>query len=106
MNVILETSRLILREFVSDDLDALAPVISDRETMRYYPVSFDRAAVEEWIEHNRRRYQADCFGLWAMVLKSSGELIGDCGLMRQRVDEASGVEIGYTGRRDFWGQGF
>jgi len=106
MKVILETSRLILREFVSDDLDALAAVISDRETMRYYPVAFDRAAVEEWIERNRRRYQADGFGLWAMVLKSSGELIGDCGLMRQSVDEASEVEIGYHARRDLWGQGF
>jgi RimJ/RimL family protein N-acetyltransferase len=106
MKVILETSRLILREFVSDDLDALAAVISDRETMRYYPVPFDRAAVEEWIERNRRRYQADGFGLWAMVLKSSGELIGDCGLMRQSVDEASEVEIGYHTRRDLWGQGF
>jgi len=69
MKVILETSRLILREFVSDDLDALAAVISDRETMRYYPAPFDRAAVEEWIERNCRRYHADGFGLWAMVLK-------------------------------------
>ena len=41
-----------------------------------------------------------------MVLKSSGELIGDCGLMRQSVDEASEVEIGYHARRDLWGQGF
>lgn len=106
MKAILETSRLILREFVSDDLDALAAVISDPETMRYYPVPFDRAAVEEWIERNRRRYHADGFGLWAMVLKSSGELIGDCGLMRQSVDEASEVEIGYHTRRDLWGQGF
>jgi ribosomal-protein-alanine N-acetyltransferase len=102
MKIILETSRLLLREFVADDVDAL---ISDRETMRYYPLPFDRAAVEEWIERNRRRYHTDGFGLWAMVLKSAGELIGDCGLMRQSVEEASEVEIGYHTRRDLWGQG-
>ena len=34
---ILETERLLLREFVPDDVDALAAVLSDPETMRYYP---------------------------------------------------------------------
>jgi ribosomal-protein-alanine N-acetyltransferase len=102
---ILETPRLVLREFVPEDADALAVVISDAETMRYYPAPFDRAGVEEWIERNRRRYQADGFGLWAMVLKSTGELTGDCGLIRQEVDGGGEVEIGYHVRRDLWGRG-
>jgi ribosomal-protein-alanine N-acetyltransferase len=80
---ILETPRLILREFAPNDVDALVKVICDPETMKYYPVSFDRAATVEWIERNRRRYQADGFGLWAMVLKGTSELVGDCGLTRQ-----------------------
>ena len=105
MKTILETSRVVLREFVADDADALAAVISDKETMRYYPVPFDRTAVAEWIDRNRRRYHTDGFGLWGMVLKSSGELIGDCGLMRQDVDHTSEVEVGYHVRRDLWGQG-
>jgi len=41
-----------------------------------------------------------------MVLKSSGELIGDCGLTVQDVEGASEIEIGYHVRRDHWGQGF
>lgn len=105
MKTILVTSRLILREFTAEDADALAAVISDPETMRYYPAPFDRAAVEQWIQRNQRRYLIDGFGLWAMVQKSSGELIGDCGLMRQDVDDAAEIEIGYHVRRDFWGQG-
>ena len=103
--IILETARLILREFLSNDVDALAKVICDPETMKYYPVSFDRTATVEWIERNRRRYQADGFGLWAMVLKGSGELIGDCGLTRQDLNGTSEIEIGYHVRRDFWGRG-
>jgi [ribosomal protein S5]-alanine N-acetyltransferase len=56
---ILETSRLILREFRSEDADALAQVISDPETMRFYPSPYDRAGVEEWIARNVCRYATD-----------------------------------------------
>jgi ribosomal-protein-alanine N-acetyltransferase len=56
---ILRTTRLILREFVPEDAEALAQVLSDPETMRHYPAPIDRAGVEEWIERNRRRYADD-----------------------------------------------
>ncbi len=102
---ILETSRLILREFRRDDADALARVISDPETMRFYPAPYDRKGVEGWISRNMRRYAEEGHGLWAMVLKADGELIGDCGLTVQAVDGANEVEIGYHVRRDQWGQG-
>jgi len=101
----IETARLTLREFRTDDLDALAQILSDPETMRFYPAPFTSAEVAAWIERNRRRYERDGFGLWAMILKSSGELIGDCGLIRQVVEETEQVEIGYHVRRDFWRNG-
>jgi [ribosomal protein S5]-alanine N-acetyltransferase len=103
---ILQTQRLSLREFALDDLDALAAILGDPETMRYYPAPFDRAAVADWIQRNRIRYLHHGFGLWAMVLNSTGELIGDCGLVRQTVDGADEIEIGYHVRRGLWGQGY
>jgi ribosomal-protein-alanine N-acetyltransferase len=103
--LVLETSHLSLREFAVDDVDALALVLSDPETMRFYPAPFDRAGVEEWIRRNQRRYSEDGHGLWAMVLKPTGEVIGDCGLTVQIVDGAKEIEIGYHVRRDLWGQG-
>jgi [ribosomal protein S5]-alanine N-acetyltransferase len=102
---ILETSRLLLREFRPDDANALALVISDPETMRFYPVPFDRAGVEQWIERNRWRYDEYGHGLWGMVLKGSGHLIGDCGLTFQNVDHVNELEIGYHVRRDLWRKG-
>jgi [ribosomal protein S5]-alanine N-acetyltransferase len=99
---VIQTQRLWLREFAADDLDALAAILSDPKTMRYYPVSFDRAAVADWIDRNRARYTNDGYGLWAMILSSTGELIGDCGLIRQRVDGADEIEIGYH----VWGRGY
>jgi RimJ/RimL family protein N-acetyltransferase len=102
---ILETSRLLLREFVPGDADVLARVLSDPDTMRFYPAPYDRAGVEQWIGRNLRRYSEDGHGLWAVVLKSSGELIGDCGLTVQDVDDVDEIEIGYHVRRDLWGRG-
>ena len=95
----------MLREFVPDDVLALALVLSDPETMRFYPAPFDRAGVEQWIARNRQRYAKDGHGLWAMVLKAGGEMVGDCGLTLQAVDGLDEVEVGYHVRRDLWGQG-
>jgi ribosomal-protein-alanine N-acetyltransferase len=102
---ILETARLILREFVPEDAESLALVITDPETMRHYPAVPTRIQVDEWIARNRLRYQNDSVGLWAMVLKSTGEMIGDCGVILQQVEGESLYEVGYHLRRDFWGQG-
>jgi len=102
---ILQTARLLLREFTPEDADALALVLSDPETMRYYPAPYNRAGVEQWIERNRQRYQDDGVGLWAMELKKTQELIGDCGITRQEVEGERFYEIGYHLRRDLWGQG-
>jgi RimJ/RimL family protein N-acetyltransferase len=107
---ILETTRLLLREFTPEDADALALVLSDPETMRYYPAPYDRAGVEGWIERNRQRYREDGVGLWAMELKTAEdsevhETVGDCGIIVQQVDGERLYEIGYHLRRDFWGRG-
>jgi len=103
--LILETGRLQLREFLLEDVDALGEILGDAETMRFYPAPLDRNGVADWIERNRRRYENGGVGLWAMTWKSSGELIGDCGLIRQTIDNAAEVEIGYHVRRDHWRKG-
>jgi ribosomal-protein-alanine N-acetyltransferase len=105
-NFILETPRLRFREFVPEDVDDLAMILTDAEAMRYYPVLFDRAGVEKWIARNRRRYAANGHGLWAMILKSTGELMGDCGVTVQTVDDVDELEVGYHLCRHHWGQGY
>ena len=105
-SVLIETDRLVLREFIHEDLGALSGVLCDRETMRFYPMTFDESAAKEWIARNQRRYARQGHGLWAMDLKSTGEMIGDCGITLQDVDGESLLEIGYHLRRDIWGQGF
>ena len=62
---IIETSRLILREFTPYDADSLELILSDPEAMRFYPSAFDRSGVERWIARNMQRYAKNGHGLWA-----------------------------------------
>jgi RimJ/RimL family protein N-acetyltransferase len=102
---IVETNRLWLRRLAPEDVVPLLAVLGDAESMRYYPKPFDREMVEAWVARNRERYEQDGFGLWAMVPKATGEVIGDCGLMVQIVDGTREVEVGYHVRRDLQNQG-
>ena len=104
--MILETERLILRRFVPGDAGALAVVLGDAVAMEFYPAAFDRTAVEQWIAKNVERYRNHGHGLWAMLLKESRELIGDCGCTLQEVEGKNEIEVGYHVRRDLWGRGY
>ena len=74
--------------------------------MRFYVRPFTRSEVKEWILRNRTRYEQERHGLWALTLKSTGEFIGDCGLVVQEVDGERLVEVAYHIGRDCWGQGY
>ncbi|MGN1340243.1 MAG: GNAT family N-acetyltransferase [Oscillospiraceae bacterium] len=93
--IVIETERLLLREMTEGDLPALFAVLGDSDIMRHYPYSFDENRVRGWIEKNRERYRVFGFGLWAVVLKETGEMIGDCGLTMQNINGAIKPEIGY-----------
>ncbi len=105
MNVILETKRLLLREMTDDDFNALKKVISDPETMKYYPKPYDDEGVWRWINWCKGSYEKNGFGLWAVVDKQSGEMIGDCGVSMQYIDGEDRPEIGYHLRKDHHRQG-
>ena len=106
MKKILETKRLFLREMTMSDLDALFAVLGDKEIMQHYPYSFDEERVRSWIERNMKRYTDDGFGLWAVCLKDTGEMIGDCGLTLQNIDGQMLPEIGYHIRKDQQRKGY
>lgn len=91
----LETERLILRELTFDDFDALYEVLADSDIMQHYPFTFDDNRVRNWIVKNMERYQIFGFGLWAVVLKETGEMIGDCGITMQNINGSIKPEIGY-----------
>ena len=98
--MIIETERLFLREMDENDFDALYEVLADADIMQHYPYTFDENRVRNWIQRNIERYRIFGFGLWAVCLKETGEMIGDCGLTMQFIDGEIKPEIGYHIRAD------
>ena len=102
----IETERLILREMTPDDYADLYAVLADSDIMQHYPYTFDEERVRGWIAKNMERYQIFGFGLWAVVLKETGEMIGDCGLTMQVITGQIKPEIGYHIRKDCQRKGY
>ena len=91
----LETERLFLQEMTSDDFDALYAVLADSDIMQHYPYAFDEARVRNWINKNRERYRVFGFGLWAVHLRATGELLGDCGITMQQIHGSVCRRLGF-----------
>lgn len=102
----LETTRLVLRPFVQDDLDALAEIFADPRVMRYLPagqgISRERtqAALTLYIES----WETRGYGLNAVIDKASQKMIGHCGLAQ--LDHTDEIELAYGFAHSHWGQGF
>lgn len=104
--MVIETKRLLLRDMTENDYDALYKVLADSDIMQHYPYTFDEARVKGWISKNIERYRIFGFGLWAVCLKETGEMIGDCGLTMQLINGQIKPEIGYHIRKDQQRRGY
>lgn len=103
----LETERLLLREMTENDLDDLKEILMDGPTMYAYEGAFTEEETRRWLEGQFRRYRENGFGLWAVVLKETGEMIGQCGLSWQDADLGEPVlEVGYLFKRKHWRRGY
>lgn len=104
--MILETERLYLREMTQSDFDALCRIMQDEQAMYAYEGAFSDSEVQEWLDRQILRYQKWGFGLWAVVLKETGAMIGQCGLTMQTWKDEEVLEIGYLFERAHWRQGY
>lgn len=106
VSMILETERLYLRELNQSDFHALCKILQDEETMYAYEGPFSDSEVQEWLDRQIFRYQKWSFGLWAVILKETDKMIGQCGLTMQPWKETEVLEIGYLFNRFYWHNGY
>lgn len=104
--MIFETERLSLREMNQDDFSSLCKILQDEKTMYAYNGASSNTEVQEWLDRQIARYQKYGFGLWAVILKETGDMIGQCGITMQPWKDQEVLEIGYLFRRDYWHKGF
>jgi RimJ/RimL family protein N-acetyltransferase len=107
MKVILETDRLLLREFVEEDAEAFFKLNSNPEVLRFVPdkplLNVDQAR-QLLVDHPIADYRKHGFGRGACILKSTGEQIGFAGL--KYLEELGEVDVAYRLLPTHWGHGF
>lgn len=105
--MILETKRLLLRRFVTNDLDDLFKFYSDPDVIRYIPDaprSYEETREElEWHRNGHPKFPE--LGLWATIYKETGQFIGRCGLLPWTIDGQHEVEVAFAFAKAYWGQG-
>jgi RimJ/RimL family protein N-acetyltransferase len=106
MQVIIETERLLLREFTLDDAELVYTLNSDPEVTRYTgdPIR-DIAQAREVIEQKLiPQYVLQKMGRFAVLVKPTHEFIGWCGLKFR--PERNEIDLGYRFMRSAWGKGY
>ena len=104
--MILETNRLYLRKMDQSDYTALCKILQDKDVMYAYEHPFSDTEAQDWLNKQLARYENDGFGLWAVVLKETDEMIGQCGLTMQDIEGRQVVEVGYLFQKAFWHKGY
>jgi len=96
----------VLRPFTDADAEPMHRIFGAPDMLRYFPSSDPpplervRAAIPKLLAH----WDQHGFGLWAVTLGVTGDLLGRCGL--QVIPETDETEVDFLLARDAWGRGF
>ena len=107
MTTILETERLVLREWTPADVGVIYEMCSDPEVMRHIgdgSVWDDVARAHLWMERVTAAYREQGYGRYAVVEKETGRVVGSCGFGEP--SGPAGVDFGYVFARAAWGRGY
>ncbi len=100
------TERLLLRGWGEDDLDGLASIYGDAETVRWVgsPEGKDREETWRHMAYLVGHWELRGFGLWAVQELATGALVGQIGLLFP--EGWPGLEVGWVVARPHWGKGY
>ena len=105
--VVLQTPRLVLRQFEPADIEPLYALYRDPEIRQHYPDgtrTYEQTREElEWFRNGHPDHPE--LGLWATVERSTGAFLGRCGLLPWHIDGQPEVELAYMIRKDRWREG-
>ena len=104
--MIIETARLLLRPMEAGDCLDLLMTFGDPKVMASFGVEpFGEPEMKRWIARNLEHQVRHGYGLFSVIHKADGILIGDCGLEHREVGDAAELELGYDIRSTYWNRG-
>jgi RimJ/RimL family protein N-acetyltransferase len=107
--VIVETSRLILGNWLTSDRDLFREINADPKVMEFFPFRRSHEEADGFLVKLNDMIHADGLGFYSVVLRQTMEPMGFCGLSRPNlpgVFPEQTVEIGWRLATRFWGNGY
>lgn len=104
--IIFETKRLYAKKLTADSIFDLKKMLQDPRVMYAYEGVFDDEMTEAWLNKMLWRYDEYGFALNGIYLKTTDEMIGQCGITMQEYQNLLVHEVGYLFCADFWHQGY
>lgn len=108
MEIYMETERLILRSWKSEDRIPFAEMNGNGNVMRYFPATLSVDESNAFVDHIIAEFEETGFGLYAVEIKETGEFIGYVGFHRFTFDASfsPGWEIGWRISDRYWHRGY
>ena len=105
MKFIIETDRLLLREFILDDAEMFYQLNSNPNVIRFTGnAAFKSIEEAKSFLENYNDYKANGYGRWAVINKKSNEFIGWCGLKYGELENET--DIGFRFFEEEWNKGY
>jgi len=102
---VISTRRTILEPYRGTEAGLMLPIFSDPTTMSFWPEPLDREAVEAWVERNARSFQDTGLGRMVVRERETGQVLGDCGIVRAEIAGRTENDLGYIIHHPYWGAG-
>ncbi len=105
---VLQTERLILRQWRESDLEPFAALNKDPKVMEFFPSLKTYEESEAHMRQMAELIEKNGWGLWAVSLIENGEFIGFTGLHKVTFEAhfTPAVEIGWRLAANHWGKGY
>ncbi len=103
-----ETTRLHFRKINNSDFKPWLDFFKDPSSFAHWAGEYEKPELEcqKWFKRQAERYEQDEGGMNALIEKSSEALVGFAGLLIQRVDEKTELEVAYSLLPNFRNKGF
>jgi RimJ/RimL family protein N-acetyltransferase len=107
--IILETERLVVRNWLDGDRDLFFEINSDEKVMEFFAFRRNRVDADIFFDRLQGLIAETGLGFYALELKGTGETIGFCGLACTDLEPhipLGTVEIGWRLAARYWGNGY
>jgi RimJ/RimL family protein N-acetyltransferase len=103
----IETARLEIREWTSEDFEEFFTLMSDPEVMRFSLMgrALSREEATDLFHKRILQHYKNGFGLWALYYKEEEKIIGFAGLITQEIGGQKRIELGYRLLPKYWHRG-